>query len=181
MYFRIKDAYNNEMYYTDGIVTTTSGGSSSSSSGSGSSSTKFVLDYYTDKLYGYCDDKYVVTENIADIIYPKFFRKDITNDGCGMCAFPHLTDIKDICITENDNINYKVIYPGEFLEIPITVMYYLDENHQKVIKTIGFDLRNSLYSDPLNYKFDIVAKFSNSLSNNTRKAKKVRYNPVIIS
>jgi hypothetical protein len=181
MYFRIKDAYNNKSYYTDGTIASTSSGGSSSSGGSGSSSSKFVLDYYTNDIYGYCNDKYIITENIADVLYPKFFEKTIANDGCGMCIFPHLTDIKDICITENDNINYKVIYPGEFLEIPITVMYYLDENHQEVIKTMGFDLRNSLYSDPLNYKFDIIAKFSNSLSNNTRKVKKVRYNPVIIS
>jgi uncharacterized protein YxjI len=183
LYFRVKDAYNGELYYTDG---TTNNGESGSSSEPGSSySTSSLPDYYTNKIYGYCNDvDYTINEEQSDIIYPKFFSNEsskIANNGCGMCIFPHLTDIKDICITENDNINYKVIYPGEFLEIPITVMYYLDTNHQTVTKTMGFDLRNSLYSDPLNYKFDVVAKFSNSLSNNTRKIKKVRYNPVIIN
>ena len=33
MYFRIKDAYNNKLYYTDGTVASTSGGGSSSSGG----------------------------------------------------------------------------------------------------------------------------------------------------
>ena len=181
MYFRIKDAYNNELYYTDGTIDNTNNDLSSDSSDSSSSEHINILDYYTNKIYGYCDENYNITDESAVIIYPKFFEKTIANNGCGMCIFPHLTNIKDICITENDNINYKVIYPGEFLEIPITVMYYLDENHQEVMKTMGFDLRNSLYSDPLNYKFDVIAKFSNSLSNNTRKVKKVRYNPVIIN
>lgn len=100
----------------------------------------------------------------------------------GMCAFQHLTDIKDICITENDtSVNYKLLYPGESLEIPISVIYSLSADITEVVKTMGFDLRNSLYSDPMNYKFEIKAKYSNNLSNNTRKIKKVRYNPVVIN
>ena len=46
---------------------------------------------------------------------------------------------------------------------------------------MAFDLRNSLYNDPLNFKFSLKAKYSNSLSNNVRKIKKVRYNPVVIN
>ena len=92
------------------------------------------------------------------------------------------TDIKDICITESDtSVNYKLLYPGESLEIPVSVVYSLNSENNEVSKIMGFDLRNSLYSDPMNYKFEIKAKYSNNLSNNTRKIKKVRYNPVIIN
>ena len=75
---------------------------------------------------------------------------------------------------------YKLLLPGETLQIPICVKFKLS-SEQEVQKTISFDLRNSLYTDPLNYQINLKAKYSNSLENNTRKIKKVRYNPVIIN
>jgi hypothetical protein len=120
---------------------------------------------------------------MSGLIYPKFFSNDsskIENGGCGMCVFPHLSTIKDICITEMDSVNYKIVYPGDSIEIPLTVMFTLNETYDRVTKTMSFNLRNSLFSDPINYKFDIIAKYSNDLSNNTRRVKKVRYNAVIV-
>lgn len=128
-----------------------------------------------DKLCGKYEDGKI---KYTDINYPL----KPSNFICGMCAFQHLTNIKDICITESDtSVNYKLLYPGESLEIPISVNYALNGNNTEVTKTMGFDLRNSLYSDPMNYKFEIKAKYSNSLANNLRKIKKVRYNPVVIN
>ena len=98
-----------------------------------------------------------------------------------MLIFPHLTSVKDICITEEDSINYKIIYPGESLEIPITVRFALTSTNKEVSKVMAFDLRNSLYNDPLSFKFEVKAKYSNSLANNIRKIKKVRYNPVVVN
>jgi hypothetical protein len=137
-------------------------------------------DYYIDtnnlmgdKLCGKYDGEKIEYTDILPTLSSSVF---------GMCAFQHLTDIKDICITESDtSVNYKLLYPGESLEIPISVVYSLNINNSEVVKTMGFDLRNSLYSDPMNYKFEIKAKYSNNLSNNTRKIKKVRYNPVVIN
>ena len=158
LYFRCFDAYNHKDYYK----TATEQDSST----------------YTDlKIVGY-HENYKITESIAKIIYPTYFKKEL---GGGMCAFPHITTQKDICITETDNINYKIIYPGESLEIPITVMYSLNKDVSEITKTMAFDLRNSLYNDPLNFKFNLKAKYSNSLANNIRKLKKVRYNPVVIN
>ena len=158
MYFRIADAYNYSKYYK---IEKNQGSST-----------------YTDyKIVGY-HTNYNINSAIAKIIYPGFFNKNW--DG-GMCVFPHITSQKDICITETDSINYKIIYPGESLEIPISVMYSLSSKFKEVTKTMAFDLRNSLYNDPLNFKFSLKAKYSNSLSNNVRKIKKVRYNPVVIN
>jgi hypothetical protein len=157
IYFRIKDPYTGDMYYT--------------------SATNNLMG---DKLCGLHSNYNIVSDNILPTLPT---TPPLSSTKFGMCAFQHLTDIKDICITESDtSVNYKLLYPGESLEIPISVVYSLSaDTNNEVVKTMGFDLRNSLYSDPLNYKFDVVAKFSNSLSNNTRKIKKVRYNPVIIN
>lgn len=149
MYFRIKDAYNGNDYYTD------------------------TNNLMSDKLCGKYEDGKIKYDDILPTLSSSKF---------GMCAFQHLTNIKDICITESDtSVNYKLLYPGESLEIPISVNYALNSNNTEVTKTMGFDLRNSLYSDPMNYKFEIKAKYSNSLANNIRKIKKVRYNPVVIN
>ena len=98
----------------------------------------------------------------------------------GMVVYPRISNIDDICISNEDNNMYKLLLPGETLQIPICVKFKLG-SEQEVQKTISFDLRNSLYSDPLNYQINLKAKYSNSLENNTRKIKKVRYNPVIIN
>jgi hypothetical protein len=167
IYFRISDIYNNTTLYKD------------TSNNIGNSN------FYADnKLIGYYTGDYKITKSIADTIYPEFFET-LKSDGNGydggMTAFPHVTDIKDICITENDSINYKILYPGKSLSVPITIMYSLSSSLKEVNKTMSFDLRNSLYNDPLNFKFELRAKYSNDLANNIRKNKKTRYNPVIVN
>lgn len=166
IYFRISDIYNNATLYKngEGIIGNPN--------------------FYTDeKLIGYYKNDYKITQDIANTIYPEFFPSAAAKNGfyAGMTAFPHVTDIKDICITENDSINYKILYPGESLSIPITVMYSLSNSYKEINKTMSFDLRNSLYNDPLNFKFELRAKYSNDLANNVRKNKKTRYNPVVIN
>jgi hypothetical protein len=136
-------------------------------------------DYITGtRIVGY-HENYDITNAIKSNIYPTFFDATANHAG-GMCAFPHLSDIKDICITNNDASNCKMIYPGESVEIPLNVMYSLKDGDE-VSKIMEFDLRTSLYTDPLNYKFELKAKYSNSLANNARKLKRARYNPVVIN
>lgn len=153
MYFRVSDAYNYSNYYK--VYSSNE-------------------DYLSSRIVGF-HVNYEISKDNGLKIYPTKLSDP------GMCVFPHLTDIKDICITETDNINYKIIYPGESLEVPIHVMYFLSNSQNTVTKTLGFDLRNSLYNDPLNFKVNLKAKYSNSLANNVRKVKKVRYNPVVIN
>lgn len=108
----------------------------------------------------------------------------------GMLVYPRVSNLSAICMTEEDtNRNYKLLLPGESLQIPITVKYKLGNeeingvnvNVDEITKTISFDLRNSLYTDPLNFQISLKAKYSNDLANNVRTIKKVRYNPVIIN
>ena len=162
LYFRVADIYNNVPFYKN-------------AKGNNGDNEDFYSD---DKIVGY-HDNYKITSAIAKTIYPEFFIAEKYN--AGMCVFPHVTDIKDICITENDSINYKILYPGESVTVPITVMYSLTTDKKEINKTMSFDLRNSLYNDPLNFKFELRAKYSNDLANNVRKNKKSRYNPVVVN
>lgn len=165
LYFRVSDIYDDATLYK---------------TNDGSSDPEY---YLKTKIVGY-HDNYKINLPIAKTIYPGFFlKKDNLGRGYvgGMCVFPHVTDVKDICITENDSINYKILYPGESVSVPITVMYSLSNDYKEVNKTMSFDVRNSLYNDPLNFKFELRAKYSNDLANNVRKNKKTRYNPIIVN
>lgn len=100
----------------------------------------------------------------------------------GMVAYPRISNLNDICISSLDNNNmYKLLLPGESLQVPICVKFILTAEQNEVSKTLSFDLRNSLYSDPLNFQIKLKAKYSNNLSNNTRIVKNARYNPVIVN
>ena len=164
MYFRLNNAFNGTKYYEKFVAENSS-----------------ELD---DKLLGntlagnYDNSTNEVKRDDAQYIDPTLYG-DYT-DMKGMVVYPRISNIDDICISNEDNNMYKLLLPGETLQIPICVKFKLSSD-KEVQKTISFDLRNSLYSDPLNYQINLKAKYSNSLENNTRKIKKVRYNPVIIN
>lgn len=163
IYFRVTDPFNGTEYYNH--------------ANEDSDDIEKNL-YMQDYIIGY-SNYYQINRKSANIIKPTFISKDYLG---GMIVYPYLTDIKDICINNNDESNYyKTIKPGESLQVNINVMYSLAKNANSVEKTICFDIRNSLYTDPVNYKIKLVAKYSNSLANNVRKINKSRYTPVVIN
>ena len=51
------------------------------------------------------------------------------------------------------------IAPGEEIIVPMYCEYKLTKNSNSTIKkTISFDIRTSLYHDPINYTFTVSAK-----------------------
>lgn len=176
IYFRRDDIYNGEAFYTE----------------FNSNDVKKL--FLEDKLAGNytkinrtTGDKIqdYITEHQAQFMDPTLYLTSGTDIfEKGMVVYPRISTIEDICISSQDNNNmYKLLLPGESLQIPISVKFKLTDQDSaiEITKTIGFDLRNSLYSDPLNFKFTLIAKYSNDLSNNTRVVKNVRYNPVVIN
>lgn len=91
-------------------------------------------------------------------------------DEHGLWVWPISTTEYGMCL-ETDAVNTKMtLAPDESLSFPLQIEYKLgsddentdDENMNKSITTssytIGFDVRNSLYSDPLYYQIQFVAK-----------------------
>lgn len=167
MYFRLNNAFNGTMYYEEFNA---------------SDSVSLNKKLLGNKLAGNYDNSNNEIENKEALYIDPTLYDDYT-DMRGMVVYPRIANIDDICISNEDNNMYKLLLPGETLQIPICVKFKLssESSEQEVQKTISFDLRNSLYSDPLNYQINLKAKYSNNLENNTRKIKKVRYNPVIIN
>lgn len=102
-----------------------------------------------------------------------------TPNGCSLC--PYIKDRYSLCV-DSSAANYTVINPTESIVIPLLFEYKLEKNSQ-ISKTMSFDLRTSLYKDPVNYNFTITAKYENhdldNLANNNRKINNIKYNSTI--
>lgn len=82
------------------------------------------------------------------------------NSNVGASLLPMLNDIKDITIPTGTN--KKVLKPGESISIALDFRYLLstvDEKNKTIEKTMSFDIRPSLYADPINYTFKVCANF----------------------
>ena len=75
-----------------------------------------------------------------------------------MVIYPLVTSEYDLCINSDDTRSYMVINPGEYKNVPLMCSYKVSKNNDSIEKTISFDLRTSLYGDPINYSFTVVAK-----------------------
>jgi len=123
-----------------------------------------------------------------DILYGGISEEKVTGTSIkntfGMYIYPHINDWKDVCINSDDHLYYKTIKPGESLQIPISARYYFggSSNTKFYQKTMSFDIRHSLYEDPINYEFTIRANFNDTVaSKQLRKLKKNKYNPVVVN
>ena len=75
---------------------------------------------------------------------------------------PSCKSITDLCINETDNPYYKLLAPGESLQINLRTKYSVDSETKTIYKTMIFDLRTSLYSDPNLYKIIFKASYLNT-------------------
>ena len=104
----------------------------------------------------------------------KLFELDNTNN-IGMIAYPYLSSALGLCIESDSNRSYMTINPGESVIVPIMCSYIVNETDKFIKKTISFDLRTSLYTDPINYSFTIVAKNSASIQDKLNNTNKKRF------
>jgi hypothetical protein len=78
-----------------------------------------------------------------------------------MWMYPELKTSNGLLVNDN-NANCILINPKDKIIIPIVVEFFVSEGGS-IKKTMSFDIWPSLYKDPINYSFTIVAKFDNSV------------------
>lgn len=88
---------------------------------------------------------------------PKGFKNG--SDFCGAFLYPELNN-KNVVMTnggEKDSISIDV---SGSITIPIVFEYYLDDTkNSSITKSIYFDIRNSLISNPLHYMIEITGNY----------------------
>lgn len=94
-----------------------------------------------------------------------FERKEGKYNKYGAIMYPKLNNEHGLCLDED--AKQLVLNPNEELVIPIIFKYRLNETDlSEIAKTMSFDIRTSLYKDPINYKFKVIAKYENTSSDN---------------
>lgn len=85
----------------------------------------------------------------------------------GARMYPSIREKYYLCLNNNSSNTYLELAPGDSINTPIVFEYKLkDDSTQNQIsvvsKTMSFDVRTSLYSDPVNYTFVVTAKMNNA-------------------
>ena len=128
----------------------------------GGESNKFLMKY--EDIQGKNESMQTIyLDNTTSILnymtkyHPNGFSQD--QDFSGAFLFPNLLTLNTILTagSEKDSVFIDV---GESLSVPIIFEYYLDgTEHTSVSKSIFFDLRNSLISNPLHYMIEITGNY----------------------
>ena len=75
----------------------------------------------------------------------------------GATIYPIISKKYGLCMDTDNTNNYLLVNPGETVIVP-TVFEYKLNKIDSIQKTMSFDLRTSLYKDPINYTFTVIAK-----------------------
>ena len=81
-----------------------------------------------------------------------------------MFAGPYLNMINGIHLNSDNTNSHITLGPGESMEIPVVILYKTTESAPELSFNMGFDIRNSLYSDPLYYQITFNARHSQNAS-----------------
>ena len=85
-----------------------------------------------------------------------------TEKNKGMVIYPSLLTRYGLCLNSNYVQDYLTINPGEEIIVPLYCEYKVTKDSDSISKIMSFDLRTSLYKDPINYTFKVIAKYANS-------------------
>lgn len=97
------------------------------------------------------------------------------------CMYPYIGSSSAISVNAGDT--FTVLAPGESINIPINFVYWFKEStsdlelksvskmkSRTVTRMMAFDIRTSLYQDPITYKFIVDASFNDTLGFTLKKA-----------
>jgi len=129
--FRIRDAYDGTYFYSyDDTPAYSGGGNSGSSNG------------IFDSLY--------LSARAGKTYWPTSY-----NINRGMVIYPYLSDASALQLDGDSVYSRLTLAPGEAVVVPLNIDYKVPNG--TVTKTISFDLRPSLYSDPSTYVIEFKA------------------------
>ena len=137
-----------------------------------------VNDIYTNKYY-YSPASSPASNDLLSVDYDFY----ILNED-GACLYPFLNDKNGLCIKGEEYNGFEKIDPGHSIVINLLFKYKL-KGLSSIRKTMSFDVRTSLYKDPINYTFSIVAKQSLSdidkaLVANNKSINDTKYSTIVI-
>lgn len=132
--------------------------------------------YYGIPVYDYeNDDKNLLSWDSNNTMMPT----NVSLAGTQAYMYPLLNSEYELAVPNNTYNSYIEIPVGEHITIPIVLEYFADDTND-IQKTMSFDIKTSLYTDPLNYTFTVPIKHKEdpidrtTLSKNANLSTKVR-------
>ena len=116
----------------------------------------------------------------------KMILKKETPPSSFVYATPTASNPYDLCIQSDAVQSVMEIGPGDSKTIPIFIAYFMKPETPNSSYTLGFDIRNSLYNDPLFYQVTLSARLNQTFEDLLQSQKasvsnQTNYNPVIRS
>lgn len=93
------------------------------------------------------------------------------NSTMGLWVMPMINTMYGMCFDSDAVNSSKVLAPSETLSFPVQMRYKLATGSTKDNFTLGINIRNSLYTDPLYYQIDFEAKLMQSTADLINSAK----------
>lgn len=98
-----------------------------------------------------------------DVSFTSFDTISGSGEQYGMCVYPRMYKKNGLLMSYKEAYSYMLMNPGDKIVIPIMVEYCLSSTMKpQITKTIAFDIRTSLYKDPMHYTVEITAKYNNT-------------------
>jgi hypothetical protein len=116
-----------------------------------------VNDVWTSTAY-YSSSAKTSTNNVQNSEGISTINTTLGNGLLGMVVYPYLNDKYGMCIASDMVKSYVAINPGEEIIVPMYCEFAAAPLHSSIRKTISFDIRTSLYNDPINYSFSVVGQ-----------------------
>lgn len=118
-----------------------------------------IRDLYTDKYY------YSDSNSGNSLSWKKdnvLFKENMSYEKAVANMYPKIPSAKALLISSYLGDSYLSLSPEECLYIPIEIQYLIPANAtNSITKTMSFDIRTSMYGDPVNYTFNVPIKTSN--------------------
>lgn len=112
---------------------------------------------------GYLDENVTISEFLSTYAPENFNEESLYIGGF---LYPNILS-KELIMTEGGQKDSKYIEVGESLSIPIVFEYFCGNDSQNnIVKSLYFDLRNSLVADPKHYMIEVIGHNDYTASNN---------------
>lgn len=89
----------------------------------------------------------------------------ISEDKTALAVYPYVSNKYGLCLDTNEVRSNKTINPNSEVVIPIKCEFYFSDkdNVTEISKYLSFDIKTSLYKDPINYLVRFTAKLNDTV------------------
>lgn len=114
------------------------------------------------------------TGDLADLVAKmKTGEKIWSSEERGMLVIPYLANKFDASMTSDEVNTYRLLAPGESLVVPVAILYKTTDKTgvDEVSMKMAFEVRSSLYNDPIYYEFNLNARHNQTMQDSLSSAK----------